>query len=137
MGMFKEVKSQKPALECIYRGSKVKNNEGFTLLEVIVALAILSGVIITAIVTLNYHIGVTDRVKNITTATLLAKGKIEEINIFGAPSVNEGNFAPYFAEFHWTYRTEDTGFQGIKKISLTVNREKGEAVSIETYRRMK
>lgn len=108
-------------------------NKGFTLLEIIVALAILSGVIITAIATLNYHISVTDRIKGVTTATMLARGKIEEIHILGAPAVHEGDFAPHFAEFHWIYRTEDTGFQGIKKMSLTVTGEKGETLSLETY----
>src|SRR3970040_1312649 len=92
MDMYRKVKSQK---------SKVKNKGGFTLLEVVVALAILSGVIVTALITLHYHISVTDRTMAIITATNLAKEKFEEIRISAAPALSEGDFAPYSPEFRW------------------------------------
>ena len=124
MDMYRKVKSQK---------SKVKNKGGFTLLEVVVALAILSGVIVTALITLHYHISVTDRTMAIITATNLAKEKFEEIRISGAPALSEGDFAPHSPEFQWIYSTEDTAFRGIKKLRLAVFQKQREMVFIETY----
>ena len=42
--------------------------KGFTLLEVLVALAIMSGVILTTIVSFNYHLGIVVRDKDETAA---------------------------------------------------------------------
>ena len=123
--------SRKIKTKCIFR------NKGFTLIEVVVALAILSGVIVTVITTLNYHIHVAYTTKSITTATILAKEKIEDINMNGLPSVNEGNFAPSFSDFRWSLRSEDIALSGVKKIYLTVTWGKGEKITIKTYKFVK
>ncbi len=110
------------------------SNKGFTLLEVMVALMILSGVIVTIITTVNYHLRAVDNIESITTATLLAREKIEDINLNGLPLDKEGDFSPGFTGFRWSYYAEDLPIAGIKKVYLTVTWGKGDKVTIETYR---
>ena len=52
---------------------------GFTLLEVLIALAIVGGLLVTLIYTLNYHLGLVERQETITVATLLAKNKMTDM----------------------------------------------------------
>src|SRR3989304_3984024 len=74
----------------------LKSHGGFTLLEIMVARALLSGLIITIIISLNYHLSIVDMDKDATIATLLAREKMEEIKIQGIPDRHEGDFAPLF-----------------------------------------
>ena len=113
--------------------SNLKSHDGFTLLEIMVAVAVLSGLIITIIISLNYHLSIVDMDKDATIATLLAREKMEEIKIQGIPDRHEGDFAPRFQGFHWRYDTEEVPIKGIQKIYLTVSWAKGEKVSMETY----
>jgi len=116
-----------------FKISNFKSHGGFTLLEIMVAIALLSGLIITIIISLNYHLSIVDMDKDATIATLLAREKMEEIKIQGIPDRHEGDFAPRFHGFHWRYDTEEVPIKGIQKIYLTVSWAKGEKVSMETY----
>lgn len=110
---------------------KLKTDDGFTLLEIMAALAILSGVVITILTSLNYHLKSVDRIKAITTATLLAKEKVEEINLQGIPEVVEGDLS---GGFKWKLSTEPTLLSDVKKIDIIVSWGKDDDVLIETYR---
>lgn len=113
--------------------SNLQSHGGFTLLEIMVAIALLSGLIITIIISLNYHLSIVDMDKDATIATLLAREKLEEIKIHGIPDRREGDFAPRFQGFHWRYDTEEMPIKGIQKIYLTVSWAKGEKIAMETY----
>ena len=52
---------------------------GFTLLEVMVALAIMAGVIITLLGSVNYHLGIIAAERDSTTLTLLARNRMAEL----------------------------------------------------------
>lgn len=106
---------------------------GFTLLEVVLALAILSGLVVAVLTSLNEQIRAVDRVRAVTTATMLARERAEEISMYGIPNEVEGDFAPRFTDYRWDCRTEELGVQGIRKIYITV-KGNGERVVIETYR---
>jgi len=54
-------------------------SSGFTLLEVLIALAIVGSLLMTLIYTLNYHLGLVERQGVVTVATLLAKNKLLEL----------------------------------------------------------
>lgn len=113
----------------------LRRDAGFTLIEVLASLAILSGVIVTVIYTLNYHMTIVQRIKYETTATLLAREKVEDINLRGLPSEKEGAFPRPHEMFRWRYEIGDIPVSGIEKINLTVGwGEKGETLSVETYR---
>lgn len=110
--------------------------KGFTFIEVMVALAILSGVIVTVITTLNYHLTVVERLRKTTYAAMLARVKIEEINILGPPSSAQGDFTAYGRpEYGWKYIGEDFMIKGVKKVHVTVTWDNGQSFTIETYRR--
>lgn len=110
------------------------SKKGFTLIEVAIALAILSGVIVTILTTLNYHLKATGRITGMATATQLAREKIEEFELTGLPIDKKGDFSPANPEYKWDYATEDLAFPGIKKVYLSVSWDKSEKITIETYR---
>jgi len=74
---------------------------GFTLLEVLIALAIVGGLLVTLIYTLNYHLGLAERQETITVATLLAKNKITDME--KVPESRKGVFDPPYDNY--TYET--------------------------------
>lgn len=94
-------------------------------------MAILSAVVITILTSLNYHLKAVDRIKAITTATLLAKEKVEEINLQGISEAVEGDLS---GGFQWRLSAEGTILPGVKKIYLTVSWGKDSNVIIETYK---
>lgn len=91
---------------------------GFTLLEVMVSLAIVGGLLVTVIYTLNYNLGITEKLFTLTNMTNLAKEKLGEME--ADPRETEGNFpAPYEA---LTYETKvrESVFPEITEIAVTV-----------------
>lgn len=74
---------------------------GFTLIEVMAALAILSGVIVTALASVNYHLDASVRARDIVTATVLGRYKAEETRLMGGEAETEGDFGPAFDGFRW------------------------------------
>jgi general secretion pathway protein I len=98
--------------------------KGFTLLEVLIALAIVGGILVTLIYTLNYNLGIIERHETVTVATLLAKDKIN--NMEKTPESEKGVFdAPYD---RYTYETfvKDSPYPGIAEIIVIVKAEKEE-----------
>ncbi len=97
---------------------KIREGGGFTLLEVLIALAIVSGLLITVISTLNYHLSLIERHEAITTATLLAKYKL--ISMERNPVDEKGVFeAPYENYSYETY-IKDSSYPNIKEITILV-----------------
>jgi len=94
--------------------------KGFSLLEVLIALAILSGVIMTVIVSFNYHLGVVVRDKEETTAVLLARAKIDDPGFPSLPP-GKGNFAPSRADILWEKSVSATELPGVQRMILTVS----------------
>ena len=132
----------------IIEGSGLDDSGGFTFLEIMVALVILGSVVITVVTSLNYHIGVVERNKTMTVASMLADEKLEEIMTMGAAE-RQGRFSGGFEKYSWSYSEEEAPYPGVKKVYLTVSwsaksgggietmADKGESVTIETYERQK
>jgi general secretion pathway protein I len=98
--------------------------KGFTLLEVLIALAIIGGLLVTLIYTLNYHLGIIERHRIITIATLLAKSKINDLE--RSPDNEKGVFdAPYD---DYTYETfvKESPYVGVSEIIVVVKSGKEE-----------
>ncbi len=74
--------------------------KGFTLLEVMIALAIMAGVILTVISSFNYHLSVVSRDREETIAVLLARAKLDDPN-FKPGEAGKGTFAPDWPGFTW------------------------------------
>jgi general secretion pathway protein I len=82
-----------------------ENGRGFTLLEVMIALAVIGGLLVTVIYTLNYHLGIAQRHETVTVASLLAKAKIGEMET--GPFESEGAFPDPYSDYHYV-----TGIKG-------------------------
>ena len=101
---------------------------GFTLLEVMVALAIMAAVIMTVIGSVNYHLGIIANEQDSTNLTLLARARITELEQGVVPTKSEGTFAPAHPELEWHAELIATELPGLKKLQLRVKRsgDKGE-----------
>lgn len=109
--------------------------QGFTLLEVMISLAIVGGLLITLIYTLNYHLGVADRHSVITNATILARQKLYEME--KTPSESRGNFEEPYASFSYETFIKNSIFPGMTEISVTVRSGKEDIKLSELVRKTK
>lgn len=115
------------------KGAFKKDARGFTLLEVMIALAIVSGVVMTVVTSLNFHLSAVERNRDKVVATFLAREKYEESRLYGPPKNNKGTFEDGFTDYSWEYVREDALYPGIKKVIVTVLWNDGDSVEIETY----
>lgn len=96
---------------------------GFTLLEVMVALAIMATVILTLLGAVNYHLGVIAAERDTAAMTLIARSRIAELASLGPQQQKgEGNFAPLHPELTWRSELLPTQLPGLQKLVLRVRR---------------
>lgn len=93
---------------------------GFTLLEVMIAIAILAGVILTVISSYNYHLSVVERDRAETAAVLLGRAKLDDPQ-FSAVDGAKGSFAPDWPEITWKIDVKPAGFPGVSRVALTLS----------------
>ncbi len=103
---------------------------GFTLIEVMVALAILTGSVAMLIGSFNFHLGTTARSREEVIATVLGMEKIEEARLSGGSVGLEGDFGEAYPEYSWTLLEEDSGLKGVKRLELKVTNGKGAPLSL-------
>jgi general secretion pathway protein I len=94
--------------------------KGFTLLEVMIALAIMAGVILTVINSFNYHLSAVNRDREETVAVLLARAKLDDPG-FKAGEKEKGTFAPDWPGIAWETVITPTDFPGVNRLTLTVS----------------
>ena len=102
---------------------KKKFRAGFTLLEVMVSLAIMAGVILTVLASVNYHLGIVAAERDSTTLTLLARTKLTELQKL--PVKGEGTFAPSHPEMNWQSELLPTDYPMLQKLVVRVKRSSG------------
>ncbi len=111
--------------------------KGFTLLEVMVALAILSGVVLTVLNSVNYHLSLTNRNRDEAVATLLARMKLEELGFLDKEElaqVKEGTFKPDWPEYSWKAELSSLPVALLKKLTVTVTwGAERRSISLDTY----
>lgn len=94
--------------------------KGFTLLEVMIALAITAGVLLTVISSLNYHLSIIGRDVEETTAALVGRAKLDDPD-FSKQTDNKGSFAPDHPALNWEREISKTELPGLNRIVLTVS----------------
>lgn len=97
----------------------VHKKEGFTLLEVLLSIAIIGGLLVTLLYSINYHLGIADRHTVITVATSLAKAKLYEAE--KKLSSGRGYFEEPFKDFTFETRIMDSPYPGMKEIEVVVS----------------
>jgi len=115
-------------------------DKGFSLLEVMIALAIVAIALVTLLGLSNRTILVQDRVQKLTRATLLAQQLMSEQELKPATQQNwapeEDVFAAPFEDFRWQVSYQDTLINQVKQVTVTVlwgEAEKNESVELVSF----
>lgn len=95
---------------------------GFTLLEVMLALAIMAGVVLTVLASVNYHLGIIAAERDSTALTLLARLRMAELERTPLQKTGEGTFAPAHPEVAWHAELMETELASLRKLVLRVQR---------------
>lgn len=119
----------------IFNLQSLIRSKGFTLLEVLISLAIV-GLTLTVLIhsqLLSVRQGI--KAKHHTTAVFLANEILSETFMREEPLlVIEGeNFTDY-PEFSWQREVEDSDIEGLKKIKITVSGPENTRIILNTYR---
>lgn len=93
---------------------------GFTLLEVMIALAIMAGVVLTLISAFNTQLDRVARSREETVAAMLGRAKLEELELLKGAQPAEGTFAPTAPDLHWKLEPEPTYVPIVKRLTMTV-----------------
>ena len=108
--------------------------KGFTLLEVMVALAIMASVIVTLLGAVNYHLGIIAGERNSTELTILARYRLTELQQGTLQEKSQGTFAPTRPEIKWKSELTETQLPGLKKLIVRVQRNgEKEEVTLVRY----
>ncbi len=111
--------------------------KGFTLLEVVIALAIMAGTLLTLLGAFNHHLAIVGRDREETVSLLLARGKLEELEMNSPESLTpqEGTFAPERPDISWKLSVAPTAITGLRQLTLTVLwDDKKKSLSLDHYK---
>lgn len=106
--------------------SKAPGRQGFTLLEIMVALAILGTAMIALLGLANRSIAVHARLQHLTQATLLAQQKMSvselEARKSGVSQLadSSGEFPEPFTDYHWRIKIGGTPLPSVQMVTVTV-----------------
>ena len=108
-------------LRCRHAGFR-SISDGFTLLEVMIAMAILAITLVAVFQSQSQSISMAGDSRFLTTASLLAQSRMVEIDTADPKAVTAGNgdFGEDFPDYRWQVEIGDTEIDVLKKISLTV-----------------
>ena len=95
---------------------------GFTLLEVLIAMAILAMALVAVLQMQTQSISLSGESRFLTTASLLAQRKMADLEAEASLSnqSQKGDFAPHHPEYAWTIRVTDAQIPRLKRIEVTV-----------------
>ena len=98
--------------------------KGFTLLEVMVALAITAGVVMTIAVVMNRHLDIVAREGEEFQALMLCRTKLDELSRRRVEpgSATAGTFAPLLPEYSWESRITIPDLPGVRRLAVTVRK---------------
>ena len=99
-------------------------NKGFTLVEVMVALAIVGGLLVTLLYTVGHHLDVAGRHEAVTRAVLLAREKIGTVK--AGTRKAEGDFPPPDQDYHWRVDVNQEVYYGVTLFELSVTVTNGD-----------
>ncbi len=113
-----------------YRNGNGKTNmrrtAGFTLLEVMIAMAILAITLVVVFQSQSQSISMASTSRFVTTASLLAQSKMAEMEAADSGNLGSGSgdFGDDYPGYAWRVTVGDTQKDAIKKIEVTVSNER-------------
>ena len=99
-------------------------NAGFTLLEIMISLAVIGGLLVTLLYTLNYHLSIAEKHERVTVASMLAKDKMSEIE--KNPGETKGEFPEPYSGYRYITGMKESPFPGFSVIYVVVSTDKEE-----------
>jgi general secretion pathway protein I len=98
---------------------KILHSRGFTLLEVMIAVAILAIALVTLLGSQSQSVSFANSAKFETMAALLAQSKMSEITIQAADSLSSdsGDFGEDYPGYTWEATVSDVSYEGLDAIS--------------------
>ena len=101
---------------------KLPPRSGFTLLEVMIAMAMLAIALVAAFQLQSQSVSMASEARFDTTAPFLAQGKMAEIEALKMNDITagEGDFGDAFPGYTWRVELTDTEFEFLKKIEVQV-----------------
>ena len=104
------------------KGDAKNSKKGFTLIEVMISLSILSIALVVLLGLRNQGITLAARSRYIIEATLLARQKVTEVSAEGFPELGEkkGDFGTDFPQYTWRQDVVQTPFNVVREILLEV-----------------
>jgi general secretion pathway protein I len=115
-----------------------EDRAGFTLVEVLVAMAVLSIALVALLSLRNHDLSMQAQAERLITATSLAKLKLEEIrhgNLDGRRG-DGGTFDERFSDYRWVWRAEPAPVPAWVELQVEVSWSEGsgtERVTLMTY----
>lgn len=100
----------------------VRDRKGFTLLEVMIAMAILAISLVAVYRSQSQSVSMAAEARFLTTASLLAQSKMAEMENMKPQELanGSGGFGENYPAYHWQVEVKDTAFQYLKKIDVIV-----------------
>lgn len=114
----------------------IKKSAGFTLLEVMVALTIVSIVLVAMLGLAQRQILINSHLQQMTRATLLAKQKMAEIETGQSTDSSQGSFPPPNQDFSWEVNYIPTPIPGVSQVDLSViwgDEQDNELVTLSSF----
>lgn len=106
---------------------------GFTLLEIVITLAIVGGFLVTLIYTLNYHLTLAGRQESLTVAYLLARDKMDEME--RNPASTKGEFPEPYSNYRYVTEIKSSLHPDMSEIHVEVSNGKESAELVELIER--
>jgi type II secretion system protein I len=101
-----------------------RSRHGFTLVEVLVATAVLATGLLAAVTAFSMASRVLGATRNDTLVSLLAQQKLAEIEVLGrdeiAPGRTTGDFGPDYPEYWWELMAHDPDERNVMRVDLTI-----------------
>ncbi len=94
--------------------------DGFTLLEALIALAILSGAVITLITVTNSHLKTSAALSDSAQAAAIARERLEEVRLIGYSAASKKKEAPGMPDYRLDYSATEVQ-AGLHKICVQVS----------------
>ena len=116
-----------PLSSCIQaQAGKPAKTSGFTLLEVMLAMAILAIALTAVFQSQSQSISMANSSRFSTTASLLAQSKMAEIEAMSFEEINSGSgdFGDDFPDYSWNVDVSDTEIEYLKRIEVTVTNDR-------------
>lgn len=113
--------------------------DGFTLLEVMIAMAIIATALVTLLSLAQRSITLHDKVQHLTRATMLAQQLMNEEEIQGTSgdsSEREDVFEEPFDDFSWRISYQDTMISQVRQVTVTViwgEEQRNDGVSLVSF----